>query len=133
MTRRFRMILSMILAVLLCVVFSTPSLAFEADEPAEAVEPVQDPVTEPAPEPTVEVSAPVEIAVIPDDDWGSVEQEVVAANTPGITEGNQENNEPEVTAAPEDTTAVSESAAAPETPEQEATDPVIAAEGVQPA
>ena len=77
MTRRIRMILSMILAVLLCVVFCTPSLAFEADEPAEAVEPEQDTVTEPAPEPTVEVSAPVEIAVIPDDDWGSVEQEAI--------------------------------------------------------
>ena len=33
MTRRLRMILTMILAVMLCVVFSIPSLAFEADNP----------------------------------------------------------------------------------------------------
>ena len=71
MTQRLRMILLMILAVMLCVVFSMPSLAFEAEEPVQEAEPEEVTVTEPAPEPTVTISAPVEIAVIPDEDWGS--------------------------------------------------------------
>ena len=96
MTRQIRMILLMILAVMLCVVFSMPSLAFEADEPVPEAEPAAEAVTEPAPEPTVEVSAPVEIAVISDTDWGNVDKELVAARTPAITETliNPEQTEP---------------------------------------
>ena len=87
MTRRIRMILLMILAVMLCVVFSMPSLAFEAEEPVQEAEPEEVTVTEPAPEPTVTISAPVEIAVMPDEDWGSVGPEALAnLFTPAVTE-----------------------------------------------
>ena len=129
MTRQIRMILLMILAVMLCVVFSMPSLAFEADEPVPEAEPAAEAVTEPAPEPTVEVSAPVEIAVISDTDWGNVDKELVAARTPAITETliNPEQTEPEETAAPAETPAA-EPAAAPDTPEPAKTEPAPAAE-----
>ena len=130
MTRRLRMILSMILAVMLCVVFSMPSLAFEADEPAPEAEPEEVMVTEPAPEPTVTISAPVEIAVIPDEDWGSVGSEAIAnVFTPAVTEEAESGSdtEPEETPAPMNTPEA-ETAAAPETPDPEGTEPVTVAE-----
>ena len=115
MTRQIRIILSMILAVMLCVVFSIPSLAFEADEPAHEAEPEETAVTEPAPEPTITVSAPVEIEVIPDDDWGSVEPGYAAMVMAATTEKamNSEVIEPEETPAPTDIPA-DEPAAAPD-------------------
>ena len=117
MTRRLRMIFSMILAVMLCVVFSMPSLAFEADEPAPEAEPEEVNMTEPAPEPTVTISAPVEIAVIPDDDWGSVQPGYASMVMAATTEKamNSEAVEPEETPAPTDT-PVTEPEDAPETP-----------------
>ena len=117
MTRRLRMIFSMILAVMLCVVFSMPSLAFEADEPAPEAEPEEVNMTEPAPEPTVTISAPVEIAVIPDDDWGSVQPGYASMVMAATTEKamNSETVEPEETPAPADT-PVAEPEDAPETP-----------------
>ena len=118
MTRRLRMILLIILAVMLCVVFSMPSLAFEAEEPVQEAEPEEMAVTEPAPEPTVTISAPVEIAVIPDEDWGSVGPEALAnLFTPAVTEEAENNGdtEPEETPAPAESPAA-EAAAAPETP-----------------
>ena len=111
------MIFSMILAVMLCVVFSMPSLAFEADEPAPEAEPEEVNMTEPAPEPTVTISAPVEIAVIPDDDWGSVQPDYASMVMAATTEKamNSEAVEPEETPAPTDT-PVTEPEDAPETP-----------------
>ena len=131
MTRQIRMILLMILAFMLCVVFSMPSLAFEADEPVPESDHATETVTEPAPEPTVEVSAPVEIAVISDTDWGSVDRELVAARTPAITEAvdNQEQTEPEEPAAPAETPAA-EPATETETPEPAATEPAPEAEEI---
>ena len=130
MTRRLRMIFSMILAVMLCVVFSMPSLAFEADEPAPEAEPEEVMVTEPAPEPTVTISAPVEIAVIPDEDWGSVGSEAIAnVFTPAVTEEAESGSdtEPEETPAPMDTPEA-ETAAAPETPGPAGTETLTDAE-----
>jgi len=130
MTRRLRMIFSMILAVMLCVVFSMPSLAFEADEPAPEAEPEEVMLTEPAPEPTVTISAPVEIAVIPDEDWGSVGSEAIAnVFTPAVTEEAESGSdtEPEETPAPMDTPEA-ETAAAPETPGPAGTETLTDAE-----
>ncbi|MBR5961838.1 MAG: hypothetical protein IKZ98_12700 [Clostridia bacterium] len=124
MTRHNRMILSMILAVMLCVIFSVPSLAFEADEPVPETEPAPAATTEPVPEPTVHVSAPVEIAIISDEDWGSVDREMITAQTYEITDEiiNGAGAEPEETAAPADTPAEAEPAA-PEITETAATEP----------
>ena len=129
MTKHIRMIFSMILAVMLCVVFSIPCLAFEADEPVPEVEPEETAVTEPAPEPTVTVSAPVEIEVIPDDDWGSVEPGYAAMVMAATMEKamNSETIEPEETPAPTDI-LVDEPDAAPDTSEPVETEPVTAAE-----
>ena len=130
MTRRLRMIFSMILAVMLCVVFSMPSLAFEADEPAPEAEPEEVMVTEPAPEPTVTISAPVEIAVIPDEDWGSVGPEAIAnVFTPAVTEEAESggDTEPEETPGPAET-AAAEPQEAPETPEPAGNEPLTDAE-----
>ena len=130
MTRRLRMILTMILAVMLCVVFSIPSLAFEAEEPAQEAGPEEVTVTEPVPEPTVTISAPVEIAVIPDEDWGSVGSEALAnLFTPAGTEEAEDSGdaEPEETPAPMDTPEA-ETAAAPETPGPAGTETLTDAE-----
>lgn len=134
MTRRLRMIFSMILAVMLCVVFSMPSLAFEADEPAPEAEPEEVNMTEPAPEPTVTISAPVEIAVIPDDDWGSVQPGYASMVMAATTEKamNSEAVEPEETPAPTDT-PVAEPEDAPETPAPVETEPAAVAEEETPA
>ena len=129
MTRQIRMIFSMILAVMLCVVFSIPSLAFEADEPAYEAETEETAVTEPAPEPIVTVSAPVEIEVISDDDWGSVEPGYAAMVMAATTEKamNSEVIEPEETPAPTDI-PVDEPDAVPEASGPVETEPVTAAE-----
>ncbi len=134
MTRRLRMIFSMILAVMLCVVFSMPSLAFEADEPAPEAEPEEVNMTEPAPEPTVTISAPVEIAVIPDDDWGSVQPGYASMVMAATTEKamNSEAVEPEETPAPEDA-PVAEPEDVPETPAPVETEPAAVAEEEAPA
>lgn len=134
MTRRLRMILLMILAVMLCVVFSMPSLAFEAEEPAQEAGPEEVTVTEPVPEPTVTISAPVEIAVIPDDDWGSVQPGYASMVMAATTEKamNSEAVEPEETPAPEDT-PVAEPEDAPETPAPVETEPAAVAEEEAPA
>ena len=129
MTRQIRMILSMILAVMLCVIFSIPSLAFEADEPTLEAETEEVTVTEPAPEPTVTVSAPVEIEVIPDDDWGSVEPGYAAMVMAATTEKamNSEAIEPEETPAPAGIPA-DEPDAAPDTSGPVEREPVTATE-----
>lgn len=119
----------MILAVMLCVIFSMPSLAFEAEEPTPQAAPEEVTATEPAPEPTVTVSAPVEIAVIPDDDWGSVEPGYAAMVMASTMEKatNSEAAEPEITPAPMDIPA-DEPVAAPDTSATAETEPVPAAE-----
>ena len=122
MTRRLRMILTMILAVMLCVVFSIPSLAFEADNLLQETVPAEETMTTPAPEPTVTVSPPVEIAVIEDEDWGNVGPEKLDVTvTPAAAEETLSGGEtePEAPDLQEDLLAEEETAAEPAAAEPE--------------
>ena len=122
MTRRLRMILLIILAVMLCVVFSIPSLAFEADNLPQETVPAEETMTTPAPEPTVTVSPPVEIAVIEDEDWGNVGPEKLDVTvTPAAAEETVSGGEtePEAPDLQEDLLAEEETAAEPAAAEPE--------------
>ena len=131
MTRRLRMILMMILAMMLCVVFSMPSLAFEADNIPQEAEPSEDTVTATTPEPTVTVSPPVEIAVIPDEDWGNVGPELLAATvSPAAAEEAAESVETETEEPAVQAEQPADESAVPESTEPAGTAPETAPEEV---